>query len=245
MKNQIKLFILALISVVNLNAQNAVKPEIALELDAMNVFFAGLQNPLEIAYSGATANQLEVESDIGTLKKDSLGNYFIDIPFDQVSKLANVNVFLKKEKEPRKLIDTKQFRIFAVPQPKAYFGSKSGGDIAFGEVMLVNFISVRLDDFNFEDLKFTVHKYTLTFTPKSGIPRKFICNSADIAQEMNAVIDSMMEQKYINEPAIIPEMKRILINSKTGDKILISDIWASFPEGDVVKLNKNIDLTVK
>jgi hypothetical protein len=223
MKKYIKLFILGLLSTLTLNAQNTVRREIAIEPDAMNVFYAGLHNPLEIAYSGATNDQLAIESDLGTLSKDTSGEYSIFIPYDQAGELVNISVYLNKEKEAKKYIGTRQFRLLPVPEPNPYFGSKTGGEISRGELHLINFVSVRLYDFAFDGLKFTVHKFTFTYIPKLGKVSKFISNDA----------------------ALTPEMIDLLDNSKDGDKIIISDIWASFPEGGIVKLSMNIELTVK
>lgn len=244
MKKHIKLFFIGLIFAITLNAQNSSKPVIAIEMDSMRVLYAGLKNPLQIAYSGAINNQLNVESDLGSLTNDSLGNYFIDIPYDQAGRVVNISVYLNKEKESKKLIGTKQFRILAVPQPIPSFGSKSGGEISIGEIRLVNFVSLWLEDFAFEGLKFTVHKYTLTYIPKSGkISKINSVSSADHTQQIDN--GQLIKWEGRSSAALTPDMQELLSNSKEGDRFIISDIWASFPEGDVIKLNNNIDLTVK
>ena len=193
------------------------------EMNALAVLYAGLDNPIQVAWSGEGSDSLEVISDLGSVSKKSSGDYNIFVPYNESGSNVNISVYLKQTNGQKKLISSKQFKVASVPLPVPVFGSKESGEISKGELILLNFVSVRLPDFAFEGIKFTIHRFNFNYIPKVGKPYIETSNTA----------------------ALTSEMKDQLKKVQKGDVIIISDIRESFPAGDIVKLPGSITLTVK
>lgn len=194
---------------------------VVIETSKMDVVYGGLENPLSIAISDILPENVYLTTNKGLIKGMN-GNYVLWVPFDEkgtveIDILANISGKIAK-------ISTRTFRILEVPKPVAYFGSKTGGEISKGEIMLVNFINAALYDFTFEGLKYTVTKYKFVYTTKKG--------------KKSAVFET-------NGPALTTEMKDALKSSKKGDMIIISEIYVNFPGSSEIRLPGSIVLTVK
>lgn len=194
----------------------------------MLVLYAALENPLSISVPGYRPQ--DITASIvggGTLKPDKdPGNYLAVIPDAKRQYIKDVNIVVSVKSatgETRQIGTGTKFRIKSVPKPIASFGSKTAGDISVGEIKLVNNITVKLDDFAFEGLKFTVSKYKLVYVPKRGNAQLFSANS----------------------PALTPDIKAALASPGKGDIIMIYDIDASFAGAVPVRLPTSLSLTVK
>jgi gliding motility-associated protein GldM len=194
----------------------------------MLVLYAALENPVSVSVPGYRPQDITATIEGGgTLKADkNLGDYLAVIPDakQQQIKEVNIKVFVKTPEGGSRQIGTgTKFRVKTVPKPIAYFGSKEGGDISVGEIKLVNFISVRLNDFAFEGLRYTVKKYKFVYVPKKGNAQFYEATS----------------------PALSQQMKQAIGSPAKGDLILITDIYASFPGSSDIRLPTALTLTVR
>lgn len=194
----------------------------------MLVLYANLPNPISISVPGYKPQ--DITASIvggGTLTPDkNPGDYLANIPDAKKQLIKEVNIVVSVKSPTggtRQIGQGTKFRIKTVPKPIPYFGSKTSGDISVGEIKLVNFIAVRLEDFAFEGLKFTVSKYKLIYVPKKGNAQPFDASSAALTQQM----------------------KSALASPGKGDIIMIYDIDASFSGSVPVRLPTSLSLTVK
>jgi gliding motility-associated protein GldM len=194
----------------------------------MLVLYAALENPISISVPGYRPQ--DITASIvggGSLKPDkNPGEYLAVIPDSKTQLIKEVNIIVSVKSPTggtRQIGQGTKFRIKTVPKPIAYFGSKVSGEISVGEIRLINFISVRLDDFAFEGLKYTVKKYKLLYIPKKGNATLFEANSS----------------------ALSPQMKQALSAPGKGDIIMIYDIYANFPGSSDIRLPTSLSLSVK
>jgi hypothetical protein len=207
------LFCLKSISQININSN------VVIETTKLNVVYAGLENPLSIAVSDILPEYIYLTTNKGILKGIN-GNYMLWLPFQEQGTVdITINNISTGQMEK---IETRSFRIKAVPKPVAYFASKVSGDITPDEVKSVDFITPRLDDFAFEGLKFTVKKFKLIYVPKKGNAQPFEANSA----------------------ALTPDMKLTLSKAVKGSIIMVYDIFISFPGSPDIRLPSSLFLTV-
>jgi gliding motility-associated protein GldM len=194
----------------------------------MLVLYAALENPVSISVPGYRPQDITAQIEGGgkLIADKNPGDYLAVIPDPktQLIREVNIKVFVKTPQGGTRQIGTgTKFRVKTVPKPIAYFGSKEGGDISVGEIKLVNFISVRLNDFAFEGLKYTVKKYKFIYVPKKGNAQFFEASS----------------------PALTQQMKQAIGAPGKGDILLITDIYASFPGSSDIRLPTALTLTVK
>lgn len=122
----------------------------------MNVFYIGVDNPVEVSAAGAAASDLRVSMTGGTISGGG-GNYTVRVT--QQGK-ANVNVSANGEN-----YGNFEFRVKRIPDPVAKIANKPGGNISAGELKVQKGIAAVLEGFDF-DAKFTVVSFDMVYAAK-------------------------------------------------------------------------------
>jgi gliding motility-associated protein GldM len=173
----------------------------------MNVFYTGVDNPVDISVPGVPADKITATVSNGGIKKT--GTSFIVNPARigtcQVTVIAEIDG--KKRSMP-----PKEFRVKDVPDPIAKIGGIKGGPIKKTLLTAQNGIVADIENFDF-DLKFTVTEFVVS-TVSKGFTK-------DAYSKSNRFTEEQMS----------------LLNSGTrGQKIYIDDIFAVGPDGKRRKL---------
>ncbi|HUH74368.1 MAG TPA: gliding motility protein GldM [Chitinophagales bacterium] len=134
----------------------------------MNVFYIGVENPIEVSAAGVRAQDLGVTISGGSIS-GSGGNYVVNV---STAGKASVNVAAKG-----KTITSREFRVKMIPDPVASVGGKKGGRMNAAEMRVQNGLSAVLENFDF-DARFEVLSYQVTFVPKRQDPVSAVCNGA-------------------------------------------------------------------
>lgn len=172
-------------------------------LPAMNVIYIGLDNPLKIAVEGYVSDQLAIDCENCTIVKAS--DYYIL----KVTKPGTCKVIVSYKKKKMLKTDTLLFRVKSVPKPESMFGELESGPLSVKALLEQYTINAVLPNFFYDGISFKVVKFGSLFVPKYGVASAFNPNND-----------------------IIPlELKRLIINSRTGDKILVDDIQVTGPGG--------------
>jgi gliding motility-associated protein GldM len=191
----------------------------------MNVVYIDLDNPMEISVPGYRPQDISATCSGGSISQTKPGEYIVKVQ-DTRGKVreANIRVSVKQPDGSSKFVGEKKFRIKRVPSPTPFFGSKNSGEIGRGEIRVVNFITVRLQDFPY-DLKYSVQKYKMVYKPARGQGQMLEANNARLT----------------------PGMKGLLGNPNKGDMIIITNIYAksNVPGARSKQISGNIVLTVK
>lgn len=134
----------------------------------MNVFYIGVDNPIEVSAAGVRGQDMNVSVSGGNIS-GSGGSYVVKV---STAGKATVNVTAKG-----KQLTSKEFRVKMIPDPVAKVGGKNGGRMSAAEMRVQNGLAAILENFDF-DAKFEVISYNVTFVAKRQDPVSAVCNGA-------------------------------------------------------------------
>lgn len=134
----------------------------------MNVFYIGVDNPIEVSAAGVRGQDMSVSVSGGNIS-GSGGSYTVRV---STAGKATVNVSARG-----KSLTSKEFRVKMIPDPVAKVGGKNGGRMNAAEMRVQNGLAAVLENFDF-DARFEVVSYQVTFVPKRQDPVSAVCNGA-------------------------------------------------------------------
>jgi len=188
----------------------------------MNVFYKGIENPVDISVAGFSNDKLDISITGGRLKKISDGSYTV-YPSDK-NKVRKATITVKAEMPDgtTSIIGRKEFRLKDIPPPTPYWSGESDKSNTITKSQVRDFAPVvaRIDDFMF-DVKTRVRGFKLTIF-SNGVPW--------VGTSTNNRLTTEMEQK--------------LNKVQVGSIILIEEMTVKMPNGKIEDLSK-ITLRVK
>ena len=187
------------------------KPAAAVAAEKMNVFYAGIPNPVAIA-APVAPEKLRINWGGASAKTSGPGKYDVDVPSSLVGKEITISVSAEIERGKTQNLGSTPFRVKAVPEPNVFIGGNiTGGKQAKDAILANPFISARMGvDFNYE-LKWTVNSYKVTFV-KNGIEEAPITiNGAGFSEQVKSKIQSASSGTII-------EFSEIRISSIAGTR---------------------------
>lgn len=128
------------------------KPSAVVSPDKMNVLYIGVPNPLSVSAPGVAKESMKVSMSGGSIS-GSNGHYTAT-----VSSIGTAKVTVTGEKGA--VLGTSEFRVKRIPDPKAMFAGKSGGNTSAANLRAQDRVFAKLDNFDF-DAKFNVTRFTL------------------------------------------------------------------------------------
>ena len=203
----------------NLNAQSVntekgqISPVIAVEASAMNVLYAGVENPVKIACSGINSSELQVKITNGKII-GSDGTYLLN-----PGQSGTLDMQIIHE---GKLLGVKQFRVLNLPDPDANIIILSGktekhmnsGIVSIGQLLNSPGIIANVTDFLF-DVEYKIIRFNIEAEPVDGFVR---------------IVPSESDQ-------FTSEQKELLRSMKSGQRVDIEGIEAIGPDGITHNLN--------
>ena len=177
----------------------------------MNVFYRGVDNPVDISVSGFSAKDVAPSVTNGSLAKAANG--YIVKGLGKGNE-AVVSATVTNPDGSKKSMPGLSFRVKNVPSPTPYFGGKSVDDATIKKTELTAAAGViaKMVDFEF-DLKFEVVEFRVTM-----------------------MVNGTPIEKMTKGPAVSGDMKEIFQKSKPGQKVYIEGIKARGPDGTVRNL---------
>jgi gliding motility-associated protein GldM len=139
------------------------KPSMTVSPTKMNVFYAGLDNPVSISVPGISASNLLVGITNGNIQPGQDGNYVV-----RPDKIGTKSVISVKARVDGTVSDigSTEFRVKRVPDPVASVAGKIEGSITKSELMAQQGVLAKIPDFDFE-MNFTVLSFVVS-TTKAG-----------------------------------------------------------------------------
>ncbi|MEM9548693.1 MAG: GldM family protein [Bacteroidota bacterium] len=125
---------------------------VAISASKMNVFYIGVDNPVEISAAGVNSTNVKVSMDGGSIKRNSDGTYTVTATTP--SNNAKVNVSADG------LNASKVFRVKRIPDPVPKLSKKRGGVMSPGEFKAQPGVLPVLENFDF-DTKCTINGFRL------------------------------------------------------------------------------------
>jgi gliding motility-associated protein GldM len=169
----------------------------------MNVFYTGVDNPVEISVPGVSQNDVSATIDNGaSLKKDPANPAAYIVNVSTLGK-CNISVTAKIDGKPQSM-GTKEFRVKRIPNPTPMTNTKAtGGTIAVGTLKATGAIVAVLQDFDF-DAHFTVTSFTFLLSSR-GNATKIESNSGVFSQQMKQALETAKSKDIV----IIDDIKAV------------------------------------
>lgn len=181
----------------------------------MNVFYIGVDNPVEISVPGVPADKIFPTISNGNIRREG-NSYIVNVTRGNT---ADISVVAEIEKQKRPM-GTKPFRVKTVPDPVAKVGGLKGGAIDKNVLMAQAGVVAEMENFDF-DLQFRVTQFNVT-----AIQGGF------------AKIEPSKNNRFTDS-----QLKLIKVSQK-NHKVYIEDIKAIGPDG-VTRSLGTIGFTLK
>jgi hypothetical protein len=165
----------------------------------MNVFYLGVDNPVEISVAGVAGNKVSADATNGTLLQ--MGGTYIMRPKRPGNSMINVYAELDGKKRN---VGSKEFRVKPVPDPYATVGGKKGGGINKNELLAQTGVAAEMPpDFEF-DLRFTVTEFTV-LSVMQGFVKQYSSRSNRFTDEQKNLINALSK----GSPLYIQDIKAV------------------------------------
>jgi gliding motility-associated protein GldM len=191
-------------------------PMLVVSPTKMNVFYLGVDNPVEVSVPGVGADKVFPTITNGNIVKDGKG--WIVRP----AKSGEAQIIVKAEIDKvKKDMGMKPFRVKIVPDPVAKVGTIKGfGSIEKSMLLAQGGVMAEMENFDF-DLKFTIKEFKVSVNV-GGFANEKVSKSKEFTKEQYALIK----------------------NANKGQKVYIEEIKAIGPDGSVRPLG-SIAITIK
>ena len=138
------------------------RPSMTVSPTKMNVFYAGLDNPVSISVPGIPPSNVKVAITNGAIQSGANG-FIIRPDKVGVKSIISVSALIDNALKP---IGSMEFRVKKVPDPVASVAGKTDGVITRNELMAQQGVLAKIPDFDFE-MNFTVTSFVVS-TSKGG-----------------------------------------------------------------------------
>lgn len=143
------------------DAYTVTKPSAAIAAEKMNVFYAGIPNPVAIAAPVAPERLRISWGGLSPVSKGG-GKYEVTPDRKLIGQRVTISVSADLGTGRTQNMGSQEFRIKGVPNPIAYIGSKIGSGKISKEILIQNtFLTARMENFDFE-LPWRITSYRIT-----------------------------------------------------------------------------------
>ncbi len=186
------------------------EPSVAVSAKKMNVFYLGVDNPVDVSAAGVNPDKVQVTMTGGTIVKK--GNEYVARPAKEG---VPCKVTISAE---GKVLSTKEFRTKTVPPPKStIFGiDPKVTEIQKGLLMASQGMEASLEDFDF-DMKFQV-----------------------IGFKVGVTVAGFFSEKPSNGAEFSTEQKQLMQSLASGSRLTITDIKVRGADGKVRTLEPKV-----
>lgn len=181
------------------------QPSLVISPTKMNVFYIGVDNPVDISVPGVASANLIPSISSGSITKAANG-YVVKVkqPGKTVISVST------KSNGGTKSMGSMEFRVKKVPDPVAKVAGQKGGNITASLLQAAKQVDAVMENFDF-DLKFNISEFNVSTKTKDGytIDKKSTSNK------------------------ITSEQKALLSGLKKGQKVYFEEIKAKGPDGSI------------
>jgi gliding motility-associated protein GldM len=163
------------------------QPSAVISPTKMNVFYEGVENPVEVSVPGIPSENLEVR--ITNARMVKRGSQYIVSPNARTVGKESVISVRARVNDQLQNLGSQEFRIKRVPDPVATVAGMRGGDIDKALLLAQRAVIAKMDNFDF-DLSFDVTSFSLTVTV-GGYAQVHESNSAVFTQEQKDLIEGV------------------------------------------------------
>ena len=177
---------------------------VAISPTAMNVFYIGVDNPVEVSAAGVPSSQIKVSMSgegMGTIKKNSDGTFTVNVKKPtRKGEFANINVTAPG------MNASKGFRVKRIPDPVPKLSKSRGGAMSSGEFKIQPGVFPVLESFDF-DARCDISGFRLVRVPKRQDPQVVVNRGGKFT----------------------PDSRSLIQKAKPSDKFFFEDIKCKCP----------------
>lgn len=187
----------------------------SIQLDKMNVFYMGVDNPISVSAAGISSNALRVNSSGNlSLSQTSPGKYNV-----RASSTGPATITLSAEGLPAM---TFEYKVKNIPTPIAKLGTSQGGSMSAGEIKVQQGLIPVLENFDF-DAKCTIESFRVIRQPKRDDPRPANNTTGRFG----------------------PEAQRIINEATPGDTFIFTDVKGKCPGDNASRSLNTLVFTIR
>ncbi len=186
---------------------SVVAPQLVVSPTAMNVFYKGIPNPVEVSVPGFTADAVSPSISNGSISKGANG-YVVNV---SSGKEANVSASVELPDGTRRSMGPAKFRVKKIPDPVPSFGQKGPSDniISKAVAKAASGVRAKMDGFEMDVPGIVVTKFTV-FTTINGEFKEIKCTGNRLSPAASALIAKL----------------------RKGQKFGIEEIFVKMPDGE-------------
>jgi gliding motility-associated protein GldM len=198
----------------------------SMQLDKMNVFYIGVENPVTVAAAGYSVEDvhLEMPGVTGSNITGGKGHYVITVAQKGD---ADVHIMAKTKEGAQKQVGNFKVRVKRIPDPVAKLNGKATGGMSAAVFRQTIAPAATLDNFDF-DAKFQVVGFVFSMLPKG---RDYVGPFT---------VDNRAGARFTDSK----EITKVMSGAKAGDKVFIEQIKAIGPDKQVRTLDAGIILSL-
>ncbi|PLX08607.1 MAG: hypothetical protein C0596_07055 [Marinilabiliales bacterium] len=176
-----------------------------------NVFYKGLENPVDVSVSGYPQEDVSVSISGGaSIRAAGAGKYIVTVPTSVTAKQVNITVSVRTD--GGRTLGSAPFNVLNVPPPSILVAGayKDGAELPKAALTRNPYLTARLesDFFPFEGVSYSVAKYDFFYTVR-GVTNKVTVNGNQFS------------------PAVLSEIGKM----GQGSQVSFSNIYYSGPSG--------------
>jgi gliding motility-associated protein GldM len=161
----------------------------------MNVFYIGVDNPVDISVAGVPPNKVSpFMSGGGSLRSKGGGHYTVRVKGPQ-GKKVRIGATAKLE-SGNKNMGSMEFRVKKVPDPVAKVGGQRGGTVAKNWLSAQTGVAAVMENFDF-DLRFNVISFTVSAVLRGGYSEDAKSHSARFTAQQQALIRQVQSKRKV------------------------------------------------
>ncbi|MCF6365006.1 MAG: gliding motility protein GldM [Bacteroidales bacterium] len=185
-------------------------PSVSVSPTKMNVFYIGVDNPVEITAAGTPADKISPSLTSGSIRRKGGSEYIV-----RVKKPGRTKVVVSAN---GRTLGSKEFRVKSLPNPVTTIGAPSaryfkGGNIPQSTLLALSGINATMENFEF-DLRFNITGFVVT------------CN-----------IGGFDESAKANGRKFTTQQKSIIRKARKNSRVIIEGVRAKGPDGKTRKIN--------
>ncbi|WP_081485204.1 type IX secretion system motor protein PorM/GldM [Marinilabilia salmonicolor] len=182
------------------------QPGVVISPTKMNVFYIGVENPVEVSVPGVPSENLNVRITNARMRKIRGNEYSVSPNANSSGKQAIVSVSTTLNGQTQNL-GSQPFRIKRVPDPVATVAGMRGGGIGKNLLLAQRAVIAKMDNFDF-DLKFNVINFRIS-----------------------TIRDGYLQFVDSESGVITTEQKDLIRGVGVGGVVLFNNIQAKGPDG--------------
>jgi len=189
----------------------------SMQLDKMNVFYIGVDNPVTVAAAGYSVEDVSIDIPGAKVTPTEKGKYNINVTSVGT---VQVKINAKAKDGSTKSVGGMAVRVKRIPNPVASVGKVSSGAMSASLFRIQIAPAAVLDNFDFE-ARFQITSFQFSMAPKGK----------DIQGPIT--VDSKAGARFSDKA----EITKLMNMARAGDKIFIENIKAVGPDGTPRPLN--------